>query len=93
MAQKQKKYSCPNDGCKEEADYVGYAAEETLTENKPQIDISTLKAVQRDILVRCPVHGQKVVTKQGHHVDSLGPLQGAKVGGGWQKKRLKTNKK
>lgn len=72
--------------CALEAKYVGFSAEETVSKNVEPIDISTLMAVARNIVVECPTHGKKIIQKFGHHVDTPGPFRGAKVGGGWQRK-------
>ena len=70
-----------------DVEYVRYAATEIFSKNVQPFDISNLGAVARNILVLCPVHGQKIIQKFGHHIDEPGPFKGAKVGGGWQTKR------
>ncbi len=79
-------HRCPVPGCGLVAEYLGPAVEEIVTKNVGRnIDISTLMAVQTTLLIDCPVHGKKyVVNPRRHHIDTPGPFQGAKVGGGRQ---------
>ncbi len=81
-----KTYDCPMPGCAEQATYVRFAAEEIFSKNVEPIDISTLQGVARNIVVRCPIHGEKIIQVFGHHIDTPGPFRGAKVGGRWQTK-------
>ena len=87
MAQK---YVCPVDGCDREAIRVyddpgaaSYCEEAAIPQGKTLVDMPRTSrgyplplAVQRNILVECPVHGRKYIMKRdGHHVNVKFPLQ------------------
>lgn len=65
---------------------------EIVTRNRSEFDINTLMGVQRNILVQCPVHGQKYIGVMGHHIDPPFPHAGAKVGGRRQNKAGRNRK-
>jgi hypothetical protein len=68
--------------CELDTEFVGTKAEEVLIPKadwgKPLERIPTLKAVARNFLVRCPVHGEKIVQEFGHHITSIAKNAGKK---------------
>jgi hypothetical protein len=71
-----RQYKCPVPECVQEAEFVKFEAEEALIPSGKTLDqmprtrrghIKPL-GVQRNILVKCPIHGLKYSLHIGHHV-------------------------
>lgn len=71
-----RQYKCPVRGCGQEVEFVRFVCEEVFIPHGKTLDQfpktrkGHIKAVgvQRDILVKCPIHGLKYSLHIGHHV-------------------------
>jgi len=71
-----KSYTCPVAGCGKDAKFLRMMAEEALmgiNENIEDLPKSAKghplpKAVQRNIAIECPVHGEQWIQHRGHHI-------------------------
>ena len=58
--------------CGREAEYVRFHVEEAVIQPGRKFDEIRLAPVARNIVVRCPVHGEKIVQKIGNHISAKG---------------------
>lgn len=71
-----RKWIDDHDQCSQEADFVRFVDEEFIRPSGTTLDQSPRTggghiqpiAVQRNILVRCPIHGEQVFLHHGHHI-------------------------
>ena len=69
-----RQFKCPVRGCDKDAEFVRAVAEEgsipKTDMDKPRKRVPASKSVARNFLVRCPVHGEKMIQEFGHHFSS-----------------------
>ena len=69
-------YTCPEPECGQEAEFLRFRAEVYATpfgknlEDMPRTRKGHFRpiAVQREVVVRCPVHGERLHRRIGHHI-------------------------